>query len=452
MNKILIFFRHSHFELWSIDTNNRLVKLDYLDSNVIPLYFLISGSDISVGSFAKEQFEKGIGESLGHFWSQLALSEEKIIRGSKSLAKKELLPTALFEQVFSELARNYFDHNTVEDIVSKTTILLCFEPFWDQKKSLKITELIRNKFFNSINIVCIDYWSLLFGFYKSIKITNPNNEKICVLGSYNSDLYCFLIEDGKQIDYVILEGKGIDPRLNAVSDFCIENIKSRGSLVDQNVIRSFIKKDVNNILSSLNKGLVEHVFDNPRIGVARFTLRVHKSVLDSRLENPSDLLLLESEVKSFRGRNNISSKIVLLTDSLNLSVFYNKFESIGFVGEPEDFNSELLKYLIIKHKELTNTLVDRVPPPPPPPPPRPPKTPPAPPKVPSTPSGISQPPTGESKAKVASSKAPPAPPKAPPLPPAPPKAPPAPPKAPPAPPKVPPAPPKAPPSPPKVNK
>ena len=114
MNKILIFFRHSHFELWSIDTNNRLVKLDYLDSNVIPLYFLISGSDISVGSFAKEQFEKGIGESLGHFWSQLALSEEKIIRGSKSLAKKELLPTALFEQVFSELARNYFDHNTVK--------------------------------------------------------------------------------------------------------------------------------------------------------------------------------------------------------------------------------------------------------------------------------------------------------------------------------------------------
>lgn len=361
MNKILIFFRHDHFEIWSIDANNRLIPLLFLDSNIVPLYFLISGTDISIGNFAKEQYNKGIGESLGCFWSEIAFSEQKIIRGSKSIQRKELLEIALLEIVFPELIRNYFENITLESFINSKSIIIIFEPFCNIESSKIIFESIKKKFFYSSNLFLVDYWNLLFEFYSDRKLINDPNQNLVVLGSYNSDLYLYLIENKEQKDINILVGKGVDPRLNAVSDFCIDKIKLRGSLLDHKEIRSYITNDVFKILNSLNKGFVEHVFDHPRLGVGRFILSLHKSVLESRIENPTDLLFIESEVMSFRDRNNCNNYIVLLTSAINLPVFYNRFEGIGTVKEPENFNNDILQYLLFNNTRFTfdkNSIID----------------------------------------------------------------------------------------------
>jgi hypothetical protein len=361
MNKILIFFRHDHFEIWSIDANNRLIPLSYLDSNIVPLYFLISGTDISIGNFAKEQYNKGIGESLGCFWSEVAFSEQKIIRGSKSIQRKELLEIALLEIVFPELIRNYFENTTLESFINNKSIIIFFEPFCNIESSKIIFESLKKKFFNSSNLFLVDYWKILFEFYCDRKLINEPNQNLVVLGSYNSDLYLFFIENQEQKDINILVGKGVDPRLNAVSDFCIDKIKLRGSLVDHKEIRSYITNDVSIILNSLSKGYVEHVFDHPRLGVGRFTLSLHKSVLESRIENPTDLLFIESEVMSFRDRNKCNNNIVLLTSAINLPVFYHRFEGIGTVKEPENFNDNILQYLLLNITRLAvgkNSKVD----------------------------------------------------------------------------------------------
>ena len=207
----------------------------------------------------------------------------------------------------------------------------------------------------------VDYWNLLFEFYSDRNLINDPNQNLVVLGSYNSDLYLFLIENQEQKDINILVGKGVDPRLNAVSDFCIDKIKLRGSLLDHKEIRSYITNDVFKILNSLSKGFVEHVFDHPRLGVGRFILSLHKSVLESRIENPTDLLFIESEVMSFRDRNNCNNNIVLLTSAINLPVFYNRFEGIGTVKEPENFNNDILQYLLFNNTRFTfdkNSIID----------------------------------------------------------------------------------------------
>jgi hypothetical protein len=352
MSKILIFFRHDHFEIWSIDANNRLIPLDFLDSNIVPLYFLISGTDISLGKFANEQYEKGIGESLGQFWDQIATSNEKIIRGTSILPKRELLATAFIEVLLPDLSRNYFHNKSVESILQSQKVIVCFEPFCSEEKEEEIFELLKGKLFNSPNIVHLDFWNALFSFYNSKALLNAD-EKHVAIASYNSDLYCFLIEERIQKDRYILEGKGIDPRLNAISDFCIEKIKARGSLVDAREIRAYIKKDVSIILESLSKGLVEHVFNNPRLGVAKFTFSIHQSVLSSRLDNPSEFLFLETEIFSFRKRNDCeNTKLVFLTSSINQPIFFKRFESVGTIGEPKNFNEDFKIFLCNQFETL----------------------------------------------------------------------------------------------------
>jgi hypothetical protein len=443
MSKILIFFRHDHFEIWSIDANNRLIPLDFLDSNIVPLYFLISGTDISIGKFAKEQYEKGIGESLGQFWDQIATSNEKIIRGASILPKRELLATAFIEVLLPDLSRNYFHNKSVESILQSQQVIVCFEPFCSEEKEKEIFELFKGKLFDSPNIVHLDFWNALFTFYNSKALLNAD-EKYVAVASYNSDLYCFLIEDRIQKDRYILEGKGIDPRLNAISDFCIEKIKARGSLVDSKEIRAYIKKDVSIILESLSNGLVEHVFNNPRLGVAKFTFSIHQSVLSSRLDNPSEFLFLETEILSFRKRNNCeNTKLVFLTSSINQPIFFKRFESVGTIGEPKNFNDDFKIFLCNQFESLLKSEPQKptggsTPPTRPPMPTSGPKSGPAkPPSVQPTPkktppSGPSQPPSRPASPP----KTPQGPPKPPP--PGPPKPPPGPPKPPPGPPKAPP--------------
>ncbi len=360
MENILLFFRYDQVELWSIDSSKRLIPLNYLDSNVIPLYFLISGSDLTIGGFAKEQFQKGVGECLGNFWSEVAFSEEKIIRNTSSVSKKNLLSTTIFESILPELSRNYFEGITIEEIIRNKKIIVCIEPFLDENKVSVFFELIQNHLFEIKNLIQINYWELLLNYYIGNRLIDTNN-KFNVLASYNGDLYCFLIENFKLKDFKVLDGKGIDPRLNAVSDYCVEKIKSRGSLVDIKLIRNYIRRDVEEILNSLSKGLVEHLFDNHRIGVGKFTLSFNKTVLESRLQNPSDLLFIYQEVVSFRERNNCNtSKIILLTESLNLPVFFDKFESIGVISEPKNFKNDLLQYLILEHNKLSNSVTGPV--------------------------------------------------------------------------------------------
>ena len=72
MDSLLLFFREEILELWSIDPSGRLIAVNYNSSNKIPLYFLLSGDQIQMDSFAKESFKKSILNSYGDFWQNNA--------------------------------------------------------------------------------------------------------------------------------------------------------------------------------------------------------------------------------------------------------------------------------------------------------------------------------------------------------------------------------------------
>ena len=421
MNSILFFFRYDHFEIWSIDSNKRLVKINYQESNVVPLYFLISGSDISIGSFPKGQYLNGIGGTYGIFWKEVAFSNETIIRGVSTIEKNQLFGTTLIEQILPEICRNYFSNISLEDLLKSKILIFASEPFCDQEKFKKFVRNIIEIIPVTSNIKVLDFW-------KSLDLMYPNgnngvqSKSIFAIGSYNSDLYIFNVNRqlAKIQDSHILLGKGVDPRLKAISDFCIEKILQRGSLVSQDELRTLIEPDTQIILNLLSKGLIEHPFKNPRIGV-RFTLTIHKSMLESRIENPTDLLFIKDEVKSFYTRNNLEgSKIFILTPSLNIVQFYNQFEDIGYVKEDETLIENQLKTFILNYEKLVGNNIIRIDPTPGPP--KPPSPTPGPPKPPSPTPGPPKPPSP--------TPGPPKPPSPTPGPPKPPSPPPGPPKSP----------------------
>ena len=54
---LLIYFKEYTVEFWSIDQSRRLVPINFGVDNRAPLYFLVSGDQISMDQNAKIQFD-----------------------------------------------------------------------------------------------------------------------------------------------------------------------------------------------------------------------------------------------------------------------------------------------------------------------------------------------------------------------------------------------------------
>ena len=336
MGQYLLHFFEDYFEFWTVDSNNKVQPIKYMESNRIPLYFMVGGYDIEIGNFAKEQYLNGNSATYGSFWSDTCHSTEKIMVGSDMVQKSDLLAKSILSKVFPHVANG----STLEQFIQQNEFFFLAEPFVDNKEVSKLVATFSKQIGNERKIIALNYWPLAS---TTIKQSNPNiSNDLVLLGSYNSDLHLFNLNLSKQDSQKqsFLPGKGTDPRLNAVLDFCITKIIQKGSLLSDKEIRPFIVEDARAILEKLSSGYVEHEIRNPRVGVASIYFQFHRSTLDSRLENPTDLMYIKSELSSFvNGLNEY--RLAFLPSPINSENFRNYFQEFGLVTLGESFHQEL---------------------------------------------------------------------------------------------------------------
>jgi len=108
MDSLLLFFREEVLEMWSIDPNGRLLQVNYNSSNKIPLFFLLSGDQILMDSFAKESYNKKIENSFGDFWQNSASNMIEYQRFGAKYKFDTLLPDKLKESILPSVVKSHF--------------------------------------------------------------------------------------------------------------------------------------------------------------------------------------------------------------------------------------------------------------------------------------------------------------------------------------------------------
>jgi hypothetical protein len=95
MNPLLIYFREECIELWSLDTNGRLLPVMYNSSNQLPLYFLLSGEEILMNKYAKDAYLNNEANSFGDFCKNLENLEWFLRNSAPTKPKKAPYPGVL---------------------------------------------------------------------------------------------------------------------------------------------------------------------------------------------------------------------------------------------------------------------------------------------------------------------------------------------------------------------
>ena len=142
MNPLLIYFKEDCIELWSLDSNGRLLPVLYNSSNKLPLYFLLSGDEILMDDFAKQSYFNNTPNSYGDFWNNLSDESINFERFLASNSFASLLPYVFKESVLPSIAKSHFNSN-LPAILNQSNVGIVFDSFVEDDHK----EIILNLFF-----------------------------------------------------------------------------------------------------------------------------------------------------------------------------------------------------------------------------------------------------------------------------------------------------------------
>jgi hypothetical protein len=346
MNPLLIYFREECIELWSLDTNGRLLPVMYNSSNQLPLYFLLSGEEILMNKYAKDAYLNNEANSFGDFWKNLENNSISYDRFASNNSFSTLLPYVLKEAVLPLIAKSHF-HTNLSDLLKETNTAVLFDSFVEEKHK----EIILNLFFEIIgfdpnSILSFDY----FDSFREIKIKYKaitQSDSFILANISCGNFYFHLIGKNSPLHLAkkVLEGKGQDPILDCVLDFLVEIAQAKGSMLKHIDIKKELKNDAIAILNKIPDGLVLHTVRNNNLDVNPLKISFHKNEIEGRINNRQSLNFIQNEFDSFRKQNNAEQLPIFLGgEIINRSVFRdffnNTYSKVNF--EEDDFNSNII--------------------------------------------------------------------------------------------------------------
>ena len=346
MNPLLIYFREECIELWSLDTNGRLLPVMYNSSNQLPLYFLLSGEQILMNNYAKDAYLNNEANAFGDFWGNLDDNSISYDRFASNNSFSTLLPYVLKEDVLPLVAKSHL-HTNLSNLLKETNTAVLFDSFVEEKHK----EIILNLFFEIIgfdpnSILSFDY----FDSFREIKIKYKaitQSDSFILANISCGNFYFHLIGKNSPLHLAkkILEGKGQDPVLDVVLDFLVEIAQAKGSLLKHIDIKKELKNDAIAILNKIPDGLVLHTVRNNNLDVNPLKISFHKNEIEGRINNRQSLNFIQNEFDSFRKQNNAEQLPIFLGgEIINRSVFRdffnNTYSKVNF--EEDDFNSNVI--------------------------------------------------------------------------------------------------------------
>jgi hypothetical protein len=250
MDPLLIYFKEDYIELWSIDSNDRLLPVNFQSSNKIPLYFLLNGDQIQMDGFARSQYlehTSGI-FTFGDFWKNIGSNLITYSRFEKSYSYDTLLPFALKESILPSIIKSHFHSPNFSEFISQKRTFFLFDSFVDEDKREAINKgLLEIVGFSPENLIFLDYWEIL-----RRKLNDPQDVMLFLNASLGN-IYIHLIGNKHpyHISKKIIEGKGRDPRVDTILDFIAEKAKSRGSNLSISEIKMILVNDAPIVLNLL---------------------------------------------------------------------------------------------------------------------------------------------------------------------------------------------------------
>ena len=342
MEPLLLYFRESSLEMWSLDSNGRLKPVLFQSSNKIPLNFLVSGEQILMDSYAKEAYYKNEVGAFGDFWTNTGAKKKEYQRFGIQHSFDTLLPYALKESIFPAVLRSTYPSLNFADFLQSNLLFVLYDSFID----VELREVINNGFFETIgfspgSISIVDFWEI---FNTNVHV---NSESIVAVNASLGNIYLHVV--GRSHPYhlskKIIEGKGRDPRLDTVLDFIAEAAVTEGSQMSVSLLKKELTNDGEIILSMLGNNRIRYSISNRNIDVNPLELNFHKSVIEGRLNNNQVLNLVRNEFDLFRRANSAEGiPIYLLGEIINQESFKEFFRSTysGVVVQQANFEETLI--------------------------------------------------------------------------------------------------------------
>jgi len=351
MNTLLIFFREDCLELWSIDTNNRLVPVLYNGTHEVPLYFLYDRVDeqIYIGGHAKEQYLRQSAGTYGDFWGQVVNSTEVYSRYGKSEELLSLLHFSLNESLIPEILKSHFHKASISSFFESGTMLVLYDSFINPRDASRITDgFLRVLACRPESFQVLNFWET---YIRTKRISDP------VFIFFNASLgniYVDIIENKSpyHLKRKVIIGKGRDPRHDIMLDFLATKIKAKGSIKTAEAIKKVLEPEAPEILNKLSDGLVIHTIRNAELGTGTATLKIqfNSAEILGKLNNQSSLNRIKTEFDEFRELNNASGLPIYFYGEVINQYSFTEFFSSNYKGfNPEsspDFDRTLIESIL----------------------------------------------------------------------------------------------------------
>ena len=346
---LLIYFKEYTVEFWSIDQSRRLVPINFGVDNRAPLYFLVSGDQISMDQNAKIQFDLKTDNTYGNYWTNILNPQLKYNRFNSTHPFSSLLSFAIKENILPDIIRYNYSGFSQESFLNNFKTIIIYDSFIDEQHRNRVNkELIEVVGFNPSSLVSFDYWELYRAYYEKNGSIN-SKESFLSINSALGDLNINLVAQipTLTINKKILIGRGNDPRLDTILEYVAEIAVKKGSLLPVNEIKKKIASDGPAILNLLNEGWVSYKIKNYDIGVYPLILDFHKDAVANRLNNRASLNFIQGEFDNFRNANQATGyKIFLNGEIINQDIFIDFFKTTysSILTEEKNFFKNFLLF------------------------------------------------------------------------------------------------------------
>jgi hypothetical protein len=343
MKPLLLYFREDFLELWSIDPNDRLTPLVINSSHKIPLYFFLSGDQILMDDFAKENFSKSIPNSFGDFWKNTGSHSLTYKRFNAVQTFDQLLPFGIKETILPAVLKSAFPEHVVSQFLNEKNTFVLYDSFVDEKQR----EIINKGLFEIVGfdpqaITILDYWDIFRNTQVQVNSLSSQDSFLLVNASLgNIYIHLIGINPPFHISKKVIEGKGHDPRVSSILDFIAEFAIAKGSFMKHDDIKQVLVNEGPIVLNLLKNGLVRHSIKNSHLDISPLKLDFFRTDVEGRLNNKESINYIRYEFDNFRRSNNAERiKIFLSGDVINQEAFKDFFTSTYSMVNPLDAGHE----------------------------------------------------------------------------------------------------------------
>ena len=319
---VLVKISKHKISFWYQSGSSPFEPLIIKNSNEIPMYFYVNGTDFNFGDeLAIDRFNSNDPNSFGNYFEIIKdPSNHFTIAGNKKPVK-QLLYHGIEKYLNFFITQVLYKNDSLESYRQNFPLRFWFEQDIEEKEKSLIENLFHEAGYD--NIEQINYNKFLFDVLALNNVISPNNS-VLILNGISNNLYMELYKRSTDFSnsFFKLDGYGADPSVKILAEMILEDI-----LAQESYLTIDKEKEVNSLLTYSAERL-ENI--TPIIkGEAILTdgkkhyFEAKQRVLNDRLLYYSNDSIMYAAINDLLSHNNvINENLVILLGSKEISTSY----------------------------------------------------------------------------------------------------------------------------------